>query len=205
MRCFNKQFNDPIETLLVPGGGSGGIKTFTFGNARMATSTGIEVEVRKSLEGLVQGSFIDNISLMFNGSLIRSHVELGLEQLGQSNNRPLQGQSPYIVNAGLFYSHPENGWSVNAVYNVIGARIFIIGFDVYPDIYQMPRNIIDFNVSKKFKNNIEMKLSLGDLLNQEVLLLQDANNNGKFERKEDQVIQRYRPGMTVSFGVSYKF
>jgi outer membrane receptor for ferrienterochelin and colicin len=202
---FHKQFNDPIETLFVPGGGSGGIKTFTFGNARMATSTGIEVEVRKSLEGLVKGSFIDNISLMFNGSLIRSHVELGLEQLGQSNNRPLQGQSPYIVNAGLFYSHPENGWSVNAVYNVIGARIFIIGFDVYPDIYQMPRNIIDFNVSKKFKNNIEMKLGLGDLLNQEVLLLQDANKNGKFERKEDQIIQRYRPGMTVSFGVSYKF
>jgi len=94
---------------------------------------------------------------------------------------------------------------VNAVYNVIGARIFIIGFDVYPDIYQMPRNIIDFNVSKKFKNNIEMKLGLGDLLNQEVLLLQDANKNGKFERKEDQIIQRYRPGMTVSFGVSYKF
>lgn len=202
---FHKQFNDPIETLFVPGGGSGGIKTFTFGNARMATSTGIEVEIRKSLEGLVKGSFIDDISLMFNGSLIRSFVELGQAQLGQSNERPLQGQSPYIVNAGLFYQHAESCWSVNAVYNVIGARIFIIGFDVYPDIYQMPRNVIDFNVSKRFKNNIEMKLGFGDLLNQEVLLLQDANQNGKFERTDDQIIQRYRPGMTVSFGVSYKF
>lgn len=202
---FHKQFNDPIETLFVPGGGSGGIKTFTFGNAKMATSTGIEVEIRKSLEGLVKGSFIDDISLMFNGSLIRSFVELGQAQLGQSNERPLQGQSPYIVNAGLFYQHAESGWSVNAVYNVIGARIFIIGFDVYPDIYQMPRNVIDFNVSKRFKNNIEMKLGFGDLLNQEVLLLQDANQNGKFERTDDQIIQRYRPGMTVSFGVSYKF
>jgi outer membrane receptor for ferrienterochelin and colicin len=202
---FHKQFKDPIETLFVPGGGSGGIKTFTFGNARMATSTGVEVEVRKSLKGLVKGSFIDDISLMFNGSLIRSRVELGQAQLGQSNNRPLQGQSPYIVNTGLFYQNRETGWSVNAVYNVIGARIFIIGFDVYPDIYQMPRNVLDINASKKFKNNIEMKLSFGDILNQEVLLLQDANKNGKFERDADQIIQRYRPGMTVSFGVSYKF
>lgn len=202
---FHKQFNDPIETLFVPGGGSGGIKTFTFGNALLATSTGIEVEIRKSLEGLVKGSFIDDISLMFNGSLIRSYVELGMAQLGQSNERPLQGQSPYIINTGLFYQHRESGWSVNAVYNVIGARIFIIGFDVYPDIYEMPRNIIDFNVSKRFKNNIEMKLSFGDVLNQEILLLQDANQNGKFERDKDQIIQRYRPGMTVSFGVSYRF
>lgn len=202
---FHKQFNDPIETLFVPGGGSGGIKTFTFGNARMATSTGIEVEVRKSLKGLLKGTFVDDISLMFNGSLIRSHVELGMAQLGQSNERPLQGQSPYILNTGLFYQHSSNGWSANIVYNVIGPRIFIIGFDVYPDIYEMPRHLLDFNITKKFKNNMEVKLSVGDIFNQEIMLLQDANQNGKFERNADQIIQRYRPGSTMSLGFSYKF
>lgn len=202
---FHKQFNDPIETLFVPGGGSGGIKTFTFGNARMATSTGIEVEVRKSLQGLLKGTFVDDISLMFNGSLIRSHVELGMAQLGQSNERPLQGQSPYILNTGLFYQHSTNGWSANIVYNVIGPRIFIIGFDVYPDIYEMPRHLLDFNISKRFKNNMELKFSVGDIFNQEILLLQDANQNGKFERDADQIIQRFRPGSTMSLGFSYKF
>lgn len=202
---FHKQFNDPIETLFVPGGGSGGIKTFTFGNARMATSTGIEIEVRKSLQGLLKGTFVDDLSLMFNGSLIRSHVELGMAQLGQSNERPLQGQSPYIVNTGLFYQHKSNGWAVNMVYNVIGPRIFIIGFDVYPDIYEMPRSVLDFNITKKFKNNMELKLNVGDVFNQEVLLLQDANQNKKFERKDDQIIQRFRPGSTMSLGFSYKF
>ena len=202
---FHKQFIDPIETLFVPGGGSGGIKTFTFGNARMARSTGIEVELRKSLEGLIKGSFVDDLSFMFNGSLIRSQVELGVAQLGQSNNRPLQGQSPYILNSGLFYQNKTNGWSVNMVYNVIGPRIFIIGFDVYPDIYEMPRHLFDMNVTKKFKNNMELKLSVGDIFNQEVLLLQDANKNKKFERKNDQIIQQFRPGSTVSMGFSYKF
>jgi outer membrane receptor for ferrienterochelin and colicin len=202
---FHKQFNDPIETLFVPGGGSGGIKTFTFGNAKMATSTGIELEVRKSLEGLWKGTFVDDLSLMFNGSLIRSHVELGMVQLGQSNERPLQGQSPYIVNMGLFYQHKSNGWAANMVYNIIGPRIFIIGFDVYPNIYEMPRSVLDFNITKKFNNNMEVKWNVGDVFNQEVLLLQDANLNKRFERNGDQIIQRFRPGSTMSLGFSYKF
>jgi len=203
--AFHKVFIDPIETLFVPGGGSGGIKTFTFGNAKQATSTGLELEVRKSLEGLVKGTFVDDLSLMFNGSLIYSFVELGQAQLGQSNQRPLQGQSPYIVNTGLFYQHKSNGWSASLVYNVIGPRIFIIGFDVYPDIYEMPRHVMDINITKRFKNNVELKLSVGDIFNNDVLLLQDANNNGKFERNDDQIIQRFKPGSTVSFGVSYRF
>jgi outer membrane receptor for ferrienterochelin and colicin len=205
LAAFHKVFIDPIETLFVPGGGSGGIKTFTFGNAKQATSTGLELEVRKSLEGLVKGTFVDDLSLMFNGSLIYSFVELGQAQLGQSNERPLQGQSPYIVNTGLFYQHKSNGWSATIVYNVIGPRIFIIGFDVYPDIYEMPRHVMDINITKRFKNNVELKLSVGDIFNNDVLLLQDANNNGKFECNADQIIQRHRPGSTVSFGVSYRF
>lgn len=202
---FYKRFKDPIETLFVPGGGSGGIKTFTFGNAKLATSIGMEVEFRKSLSGLFNWKFLDGFSLLFNGSLIKSHVELGQEQLGQSNERPMQGQSPYIVNAGIFYQNEKHDFSINVLYNVIGERIFIIGFDVYPDIYQMPRNVLDINFSKKFKNNIELKLGFGDIINQDVLLLQDANGDGKFDRNNDQVIQRYKPGMTVSFGIGYKF
>ena len=203
---FYKRFINPIETLFVPGGGSGGIKTFTFGNAKEAYSMGIEVEAIKSLEGILKSSkALDNFSIMFNASLIRSRVELGQAQLGQSNVRPLQGQSPYIVNTGIFYKNEKHNFSINALYNVIGERIFIIGFDAYPDIYQMPRNVVDINFSKTFKKGLEAKLAFGDILNQEMLLLQDANANGKFERDNDQVIQRYVPGMTVSVGLGYKF
>jgi TonB-dependent receptor len=202
---FYKKFNDPIETLFVPGGGSGGIKTFTYGNANFATSRGIEVEVRKSLDGISKSTFLSNVSVLFNASIIQSQVNLGMAQLGQSNERPLQGQSPYIVNAGLFYQNKNNDFQCNILYNVIGERIFIIGFDVYPDIYEMPRNILDVNFSKKLGKHMEMKLSFGDLLNQEFLLIQDANQNGIFERNSDQVIQRYRPGSTISFGFGYRF
>lgn len=201
---FYKKFIDPIETLFIPGGGSGGIKTFSYGNAAFATSMGIELEMRKSLKGLFATNKLDNFSLVINGSLIKSRVNLGMEGLGQSNERPLQGQSPYIVNAGVFYQN-EKGLQMNVLYNMIGPRIFIIGFDAYPDIYEMPRGVLDLNFSKKLKHNMELKWNIQDILNQDVLLLQDANRNGKYERKTDQVIQRYKPGTTFTVGFGVKF
>lgn len=203
---FYKQFNNPIETLFIPGGGSGGIKTFTYGNAKQATSMGVEIELRKSLAGITKkASLLDNFTLVCNASFIKSKVDLGQAQLGQSNQRPLQGQSPYIVNAGLYYKSEEGNYQFNVLYNVIGQRIFIIGFDVYPDIYEMPRNVLDLNFSKRFENNFEIKIGVGDLLNQKVVLLQDANQDKKFDKKNDQIIQSYRPGTTASLTLSYTF
>ena len=42
-------------------------------------------------------------------------------------DRPLQGQSPYIVNIGLTYDNPENGWFGSAVFNRVGRRIAYVG------------------------------------------------------------------------------
>lgn len=200
---FYKKFINPIETLFVPGGGSGGIKTFTYGNAEESTSYGIEVELRKSL-AKTYIPIIEDIDIMINGSLIQSEVILGGQQgLGQSNQRPLQGQSPYIFNSGLFYNNYELGLQVNLLYNVIGRRIFIIGFDDYPDIYEMPRNLLDFNISKTIGQHWQLTLSIKDIINQPMLLLQDANNDGKFDRINDQRIQNFRPGSTFSLTASY--
>ncbi len=201
---FHKEFKDPIETLFVPGGGSGGIKTFTFGNARFARSTGIEVEVRKSLMGITKNPVLERFSVVFNTSLIDSEVNLGLEGLGQSNERPLQGQSPYIVNAGIYYQDVERGLQFSALYNVIGPRIFIIGFDAYPDIYEMPRNLLELNATIRLTKQFDLRLGVGDVFNQSHVLLQDANQDGVFDRLNDQIIQSYRPGRTYMMGLSYR-
>lgn len=201
---FHKDFKDPIESLFVPGGGSGGIKTFTYGNARFARSTGLEVEVRRSLEAFTTNTFLRRFSVLFNASYIRSEVNLGMESLGQSNERPMQGQSPYIVNAGIYYQDREKGFQFNLVYNVIGRRIFIIGFDTYPDIYEMPRNLLDATASFRVAPKFDLKLGVGDVFNQAHVLLQDANRDGKYDRNNDQIIQRYAPGRTWTAGISYR-
>jgi TonB-dependent receptor len=202
---FYKKFLDPIETLFVPGSGTGGAKTFSFGNAESATSIGVEIDMRKSLTGLTQSAFINNLSLMLNAAFIKSNVQIGGTGSGRdSNDRPLYGQSPYIINTGLFYNNEKSRLQFSALYNVIGRRIFIIGFDTYPDIYEMPRNVLDLSVSKGIGEKLMVKLGVSDIINQEIMLLQDGNQDGTFDRKDDQIIQSYKPGMLWSLSVNYR-
>ena len=58
----------------------------------------------------------------------------------------------------------------NINYNVIGKRIFAVGNNFgspYPDWYEMPRNVIDFNFSKEISKTIMIKGGVTDLLNQD--------------------------------------
>ncbi len=202
---FYKKFLNPIETLFIPGGGSGGIKDFSYGNAKSAESMGFEVEIRKSLTGLTKSRFVDDLSLLFNTALIKSNVELGSAALRQSDKRPMQGQSPYIVNAGVYYKNMKNNIQATLLYNVIGKRIFAIGYDVYPDIYEMPYNLLDFTITKGLGSHFELKAGVSDLLNNSMVLLQDANQDKKFDIVHDQIIQKYNPGTSYSLGLTYKF
>lgn len=201
---FLKKFTNPIETQFVPGGGSGGIKDFTYSNANGATGYGAEVEIRKTLAGLTNSEFFDNIGILFNGAYIKSTIKLPDSLKRQSVKRPMQGQSPYIINAGIFYKNMKNGLQVNMLYNVTGKYIYSIGFDIYPDIYQMPRNIIDITLTKTITKNAEIKIGITDLLNQPYHLMQDVNNDGRFDINKDQTIQHYKPGTVFNVGFTYK-
>jgi len=196
---FYKDFTSPIETVFVPGS----TKTFTFANAKSARNLGVELELRKSLSGMTASKFLDDITVLVNASYIDSKVELG-GIVGQSNERALQGQSPYIANAALFYNNLKSKVQVNLLYNVMGRRIAYIGYDNYPDIYEMPRNVIDLNVSKTFSNRITLKANFNDILNQNVVLLQDGNNDKKFEKSNDQIFTRYQNGRQIGLTLTYK-
>jgi TonB-dependent receptor len=203
--AFYKNFVNPIELIIDINSPGGGVKNVNYANAQSAQSYGLEVEVKKSLYGLTGISFVNNISVLFNASLIKSKIKIpdGLSA-GQDNNRPLQGQAPYVVNAALFYNHDESGWQVNLLYNVVGKNIAFVGNENYHTVYQMPRNVIDLTFSKNLSERIQLKGGISDILNQSFLLLQDGNDNGKLERNKDQVIQQYKPGQVFSIGFSVK-
>jgi outer membrane receptor for ferrienterochelin and colicin len=201
---FYKLFEDPIEAVNT-GSGSLGSKSFSYKNAESAVSYGVEVEIKKSLSGLTSSKVVDKLSALLNASLIKSEIELGDFAAGQSNKRPLQGQAPYIINAGLFYTDDETGLQVNALYNIVGKSIMFVGFEGYPDWYIMPRGILDLSVSKRFGEHFELRGGISDLLNQEFMILQDGNEDDDFDRDADQVIQKYKPGSVYSLGFSYKF
>lgn len=203
---FYKNFTDAIELTFLPGGGTAGIKTFIPVNASQATSMGGEVEVRKSLESLFQDGFLGRFAVLFNGAIIYSRIQPEDKGTGFIfQERPMQGQSPYIVNAGLYYRDAGKGLQMNLLYNIIGRRIMIIGYDEYPDIYEMPRHLAEFTITKSLGRGIELKAGVKDIFNQETLLLQDSNRDGVFDRKTDQVIERYYPGTLFTLGLSIRF
>jgi outer membrane receptor for ferrienterochelin and colicin len=202
---FYKNFNDPIESLY--GNFGSEQSTFLFRNIESAYARGIEIDIRKSMAKVIRTKFFSRVSTLLNMSIIGSHVTLGeeLAVLLRARNRPLQGQSNFIVNSGLFYDDGFNGLQVNLNYNVIGKRILLVGAGAIPDTYEMPRNVADLSVRKALTDKIFLKVGVKDIFNQEFLLLQDGNEDGVFDRKNDQVFRRFKPGTQYSLGISYVF
>jgi outer membrane receptor protein involved in Fe transport len=203
--AFYKDFTTPIEVVFT----SSSNPNVSFDNAQSAYSTGIELEIRKSLEPVTTNSFLNKINILFNASLIYSRVKLKPEiAANQSDNRPLQGQSPYVINGGLNYNNQKTRLQVNLLYNVIGKRIYAVGNNfgaLYPDWYEMPRNILDLTFSKGITKNLVIKGGITDILNQKALILQDGNQDGTYSKDNDQTIQSYSPGSVYSLGVVYTF
>jgi hypothetical protein len=201
---FYKNFTNPIESLY--GNFGSEQTTFLFRNTESAFARGIELDLRKSFANIVNSNFLSKLSMIANVSIIDSEVTLGeeLNELLRAKDRPLQGQSGFIVNTGLFFDDTDRDLQVNLLYNVIGKRILLVGAGSVPDTYEMPRNVLDLSIRKRINQRVVAKFGIKDILNQEFLLLQDGNEDGKLERMNDQVFRQFRPGTSYSLGLTYQ-
>jgi len=188
--AFYKKFYNPIEAAVFYNGST---VAFTVENSESATSSGVELEFRKNVT--------ENLMVLFNASVISSNVVVsGLSDY----NRFLQGQSPYLINAGLFYTIPKTGIQANVLYNIVGKRIYVIGDNVLSsNVFEMPRNVFDANISKTF-GKVELKAGAQDILNQPFKLVQDTNRDNKIT-DSDGVFQEFRRGSNFYISVNYKF
>ncbi len=197
---FYKYFNDPIENKTI-------ITTeqpsFTFINADYAQNYGLEVEFRKSLKGMTNSSVLDRFSISTNASVIWSEVDLGSTAVAQSRLRALQGQSPYIINAAVFYDHQAYGLSGSLVYNIFGNRIYSVGDVLFPTIYELSRNSMDFTITKRFGKRTSYKLGIQNLLDAPFRFFQDSNRDEKIDMNNDHPIFTLRRGQLVSLTFSY--
>nr|MDQ3101521.1 TonB-dependent receptor [Bacteroidota bacterium] len=130
--------------------------------------------------------------------------ELGDEAKGQAQRRPLMGQSPYILNAGLYYQDTERKLQYNILYNVIGPRLFAVGTYGTPDIYEMPRNVVDLTLTKGLGKRVELKLSAQDILNQRVLMIQDSNADKKIDAQDEEIMS-FKRGSYFTAGIGVRF
>jgi TonB-dependent receptor len=209
---FYKHFNDPIETYLQPISGDADYISYT--NSKAARSIGAELEVRKSL-GFINSSstFLENVILSGNVAYINSKVDLG--GFAGAKDRPMMGQSPYLVNLSAQYADPKLGLTTTVLFNRIGQRIAYVGNATRPNIYENGRSMLDFQLSKSIlKKNGELKFTVSDILNRPYVFYQDMNgdnkayqaNDGTLSAKSgDSVFRKYQMGTTFTLSFTYNF
>ncbi len=200
---FYKNFDKPIENSLL-------VRTqqraFTFKNANSAMVYGAEIEIRKSMKNIFKEGFFSDLALNVNASYIFSEVDLGAASNDIFSVRPLQGQSPYVINAALGYDNKDNGWSSNIIFNRFGDRIFSVGDQIFPAIFEVARNQLDFTIAKSFKK-MSLKLGISNLLDDKFRFYQDTNSDNKIELNNnvDVPLFVHRTGTLYNLTVTYKF
>ncbi len=124
----------------------------------------------------------------------------------QAKKTPMQGQSPYLINGGIYYQNDSSGTQISVLYNVFGPRIFLLGSLDYPSIGEIPRHTLDINVSQKIFHFLSINAGVQDLLNNPVFLVQDTDRNGKFTKDgKDKLIMKYKRGPYYTFGLRIIF
>jgi hypothetical protein len=201
LSLFYKHFNSPIEKVIVPTLTSA-IPSYTFANATGgADNYGLEIELRKKL-GFVS-SLLNDFTLNANLILVNSEVNLeGLQTAVSEKTRRLQGQSPFTVNAGLYYDNYDIGLSTNLLFNIYGDKISEAGKSGFSDVLENGRTVMDFSVTKSFLSKFEAKFTARDLLNQDLIFTQDFKLNNEILTK---TVRTYSTGTSYTLTLGYKF
>jgi outer membrane receptor protein involved in Fe transport len=193
--AFYKRFKDPLEYYFNRTGPA--TNTFNVSNSDKATSYGAEFEFRKKLDFIGQG--LKNFTLSGNLSYIYSRVKDTT-----TLDRPLQGQSPYVINFGLQYDAEEIGFSSTLLFNQIGRRILFVGNEAVPDIWENPRPLLDLQLAQKFfKRKVEMRINISDIFNQRAFFYHDLDTNNKYKRGSRDVLainRSYGTNYSITFG-----
>lgn len=197
---FYKKFKNPIEIVAQ-------ITTeqpqFVFRNAESAENAGVEIEFRKSFSEVFKSAFLKRFSTNINLAYIQSEVNLGSNVTSQQTKRALQGQSPYIINVALGYEDEERKFNANIIFNRFGDRIDTVGDVLFPTIYELSRNSLDFTFAKEFEK-FNIKFGVKDLLNSPFRFYEDSNRDEKITFERDNVVSKYRRGTMFTLDITYK-
>jgi len=170
LSLFGKNFIKPIEQIVADGSVPSNL-LLTYTNPNSAILYGIELEVRKKINGW--------FDFYTNASVMNSEVKVN------GVKRQLQGQSNYVLNAGVNI-HKKNN-TINLTYNRVGDRISAVGFQGYPNIFENSRNVLDITFLHKLPKG-EIKLAMGDVFAQPSIYYQKLQNRNLIKTNNEQTI-----------------
>jgi hypothetical protein len=161
LSLFYKDFKNHIELTNSNFG-------FSWQNVDKSMASGFEIEGRKKI--------VKNLEFRANITLTQSRTEFTQTVLQLNNgvktylpiedvSRPMFGQAPYVLNGILNYTSDTLGLTATISYNRQGKRLVITNGLGIPDVYEMPRDMIDIKVSKNVGKHWLFSLTVRDLLN----------------------------------------
>lgn len=229
---YYKYLDRPIELIKISGANQ-----YAFTNMESATNLGLELEFRKNFSFLGSAAWLQDLFIYGNGSLLKSEVDAlsqwryviqedGSNLLMQTKegvqNRPLIGQSPWLLNAGLGYWGEYVG--LTASYNQRGYRTNIT--HVNPNLveYEQAPRQLDAQVYARFlKKKLELKLNMANILNEWAVYYTNTTGyteinelgggwnavegkSNRYRKEEgDNIVYRRKDGQRFNLSLTYNF
>ena len=223
---FYKYFVNPIEQITRPDV----MNEISYKNVPNATNYGVEFELKSNIGALLK---LDSVSkwnqfeFFTNLGFIHSVVDVSKNIGTPYDTRPLQGQSPYVLNCGVIYK-TDNDLTLAMNVNRVGSRMYILGSVLQPDIWEKSRTFLDVQIAKTFnEGKLEIKLNCQNVLAQRLIFYQnnystspnvnaiqkagnylftgESSGQNRFDKNQDDLIWNTKFGRTISFSLTYKF
>ncbi|MFD1770734.1 TonB-dependent receptor [Sphingobacterium suaedae] len=230
---FYKYLDKPIE--LVQDDDPNASYRYNYQNQHAAINYGVEAEVRKSLYFLGETAWLADFFVYGNGTWMRSEVEAMsfprystdppgiISERRPLQDRPLIGQSPWLLNAGLSYWGEQVGVTLN--YNAVGYRTFISSAEPKNTEFEvLPKQLDAQFYLRLFQRKAEVAFNVGNLLNEwgfyyrksedtyEQVAETDEVTGGykvigdlKYNPEEDRIMYKRREGRRFLLTLKYNF
>lgn len=201
---FYKKFTDPIEKILFSGGSP---RLMSYQNVASAYSYGMEFDYKLNIGSLLrydENALLSGLSFTGNVALIKSEVDMSKVIARETDKRPLQGQSPYIINSGLQYQNNKSRYGASLMVNRVGPRITNVGNSEYASYWEKPRTVVDLQLSKTIFRSLDIRFSIRDLLAQNIIFYQQGDNKNGYDASKDKDIWNFHVGSTYSVSLSMK-
>ncbi|MEW6749439.1 MAG: TonB-dependent receptor [Candidatus Latescibacterota bacterium] len=194
---FYKGFHDPIERAIQTINGE-----VQFQNVDEARVAGLELEMGQGLGRLAPA--LGSVHLGANLSLVHSQVSVPRRELqirrslvpDASGRRPLQGQSPYVLNLDVAYDNLGGGLAAGLYYHHFGRRLAEVSLGGTPNVYEEGRGGLDYTLSKTLWHVYRLKLTARNLLDPQVRLVYPFMGR-------NYVAHSYSTGRSYSLSLGY--
>jgi TonB-dependent receptor len=190
---FYKTFKNHVELILSN-------QFYSWENVDKSQAIGVELEgkktVLKHLELRANVTLVNSLTTYIQRTLsIADGIKSYYNPVPISRN--MFGQSPYVINGIISYAADSLGMNFTLSYNVQGPRLVLTALNNVPDVYELPRNLVDFKVSKSLGKHFSTSLTIRDILNAPVR---------RSYKYPDAWIDydKYTYGTNFVLGISYK-